>query len=156
MGNSLSPPSWGLFSDETTEIGAIEAVCDGLRSPAVERCLPSWEALCWPLAGILPKIAPLSSKSNRALDLLFPEQLYSLIYYHVETFSSARAMIEELNDPKGVPLCGLPQAGLARSTFSEAINERGLPQMLNVFDLLSQKASKVVDANMNSLVVYRP
>lgn len=150
MGNSLSPPSLELLSDGPTEIAAIVAVCAGAKSPVVAQCLPSWEALCAPLAGLLPKIPPLCSKSNRALDLHFSEQLYSLIYFHVEAFSSVRGMIEEINDPEFVPFCGLPQEGLARSTFSEAINSRGLPQMLKVFEKLSLKASKVVGRQYES------
>jgi hypothetical protein len=67
-----------------------------------------------------------------------------LIYFHVEEYPSARALFEDLNDPELSPLEGLPCGTIRRSTFSDAINTRGLPQLLSVFDRLSHKAAKCV------------
>lgn len=111
--------------------------------PSEERC-PTWETFIVPLTDLLPHIAPLESGSNRSLEFTFPQQVHSLIYFHVEEYISGRGLLDDLNDLTQALPAGLPQEGLAQSTFFEALNSRGLCQMLEVFQRLSGKAAKLL------------
>ena len=104
---------------------------------------PTFSALTAPLETILTEITPLESSSNRPITFTFDHQLRSLIYYHTEEFSSAQALLEEMQDENSFAYHNLvPQAGLGESTFYEANASRGLTQMLEVFDKLSRKVAK--------------
>lgn len=114
-----------------------------IHPPSEVRC-PTWETFIVPLTGLLPHIAPLESGSNRSLEFTFAQQVHSLVYFHVEEYISGRGLLEDLNDLTQALPAGLPQAGLAQSTFFEALNSRGLCQMLEVFQRLSGKAAKLL------------
>jgi len=101
-----------------------------------------WDAFCAPLTFLLHTISPLESRGNRPLEFTFYHQIYTLVYFHVEEYSSGRALLEDINDPKQSPPEGLPQDGLGRGTFFEAIHSRGLEQMFETFERLSKKAAK--------------
>lgn len=135
-----------LFSPQAVPIVNPSTADIGIQIPpeVVQQDAPTWDLLCLPLMGIWGQIPPLIASGNRKFEFTFEQQLYSLIYFHVEEYRSARALIEDLNDPQlpGVP--GLPHGRIKRSTFSDAINTRGLAQALEVFHRLSQKAAKVV------------
>ena len=144
MENFLSAPSFPLVREvsETRE-GLLP---EGIRRPLdlEERPMPTWEALCAPLQGVLPQIAPLESRSNHPIEFTFSEQVFTWVYFHVEEYASARGLLEDLQDP-GQPLpAGLPSGGVAKSTFFDALHSRGLPQRMDVFDRLSRKAAKAV------------
>ncbi len=106
--------------------------------------ISQWEGFCAPLTYQLPYITPLESRSNRPLEFTFGDQIYTLVYFHCEEYSSGRALIEDINDPEQSPPKGLPQDGLPHSTFFEAIHSRGLSQMFEVFERLSNKAAKAL------------
>jgi len=96
-----------------------------------------------PLKEILTEITPLESSSNRSITFTFDYQLKSLIYYHTEEFISAQALLEEMQDEDSFAHHNLvPEAGLGESTFYEANTNRGLTQILEVFDKLSRKVAK--------------
>lgn len=104
-----------------------------------------------PLTGLLPHIAPLESGSNRSLEFTFAQQVHSLVYFHVEEYISGRGLLDDLNDLTQTLPVGLPQEGLASSTFFEAINTRGLCQMLEIFQRLSGKAAKLLGGKHEKL-----
>lgn len=104
-----------------------------------------------PLTGLLPHIAPLESGSNRSLEFTFAQQVHSLVYFHVEEYISGRGLLDDLNDLTQTLSAGLPQEGLASSTFFEAINTRGLCQMLEIFQRLSGKAAKLLGGKHEKL-----
>jgi transposase len=106
--------------------------------------LSIWESFCAPLACLLPYILPLESRSNRPLEFTFVNQIYTLVYFHCEEYSSGRALIEDINDPKQLPLAGLRKDGRSRGTFFEALHTRGLPQMFETCERLSCKAAKAL------------
>lgn len=106
--------------------------------------ISQWEAFCTPLTCQLPYITPLESLSNRPLEFTFDNQIYTLVYFHAEEYSSGRALIEDINDPKQSPPEGLPQDGLGRGTFFESLHSRGLTQMFETFERLSRKAAKAL------------
>lgn len=96
-----------------------------------------------PLEEILPEITPLKSSSNRPITFTFDYQLRSLIYYHTEEFTSAQALLQEMQDEDSFAYHNLvPEEGLGESTFYEANASRGVTQMLEVFDKLARKVSK--------------
>lgn len=96
-----------------------------------------------PLEEILPEITPLKSSSNRPITFTFDYQLRNLIYYHTEEFTSAQALLQEMQDEDSFAYHNLvPEEGLGESTFYEANASRGVTQMLEVFDKLARKVSK--------------
>jgi hypothetical protein len=117
----------------------------GIQPKEVEACdIAVWEAFCAPLTDLLPYITPLESCGNRPLEFTFVNQIYTLVYFHTEEYSSGRALLEDVNDNKQSPPVGLPQDGLGRGTFFEALHSRGLSQMFEVFERLSRKAAKAL------------
>ncbi len=117
---------------------------------------PTFSMLMSPLETILTEITPLESTSNRCITFTFDYQLKSLIYYHTEEFTSAQALLEEMQAEDSFAHHNLvPETGLGESTFYEANASRGLTQMLEVFGKLVKKASKrsgVVHAQLGDLV----
>ena len=117
---------------------------------------PTFSMLISPLESILTEITPLESTSNRCITFTFDYQLKSLIYYHTEEFTSAQALLEEMQAEDSFAHHNLvPETGLGESTFYEANSSRGLTQMLEVFGKLVKKASKrsgVVHAQLGDLV----
>jgi hypothetical protein len=104
---------------------------------------PTFSMLIAPLETILTEITPLESTSNRPITFTFYHQLKSLIYYHTEEFTSAQALLEEMQDKDSFAHQNLvPEAGLGESTFYEANANRGLTQMLEVFGRLAKKVSR--------------
>jgi len=104
---------------------------------------PTFSMLTTPLETILPDITPLESSSNRSITFTFDYQLKSLIYYHTEEFTSAQALLQEMQDEDSFAYHNLiPEGSLGESTFYEANTSRGLTQMLEVFDKLSRKVAK--------------
>jgi hypothetical protein len=117
---------------------------------------PTFSMLTAPLEAILTEITPLESSSNRPITFTFDYQVKSLIYYHTEDFTSAQALLEEMQDEDSFAYHNLvPEAGLGESTFYEANTNRGLTQMLEMFDKLSKKVAKrlgVTHAQLGDLV----
>ena len=151
MGPIFSSPFFPLLGKIAGHVETLRPEdLDRTNVPRVVSC-PTWEALRVPLTGLLPHITPLESGSNRPLDFTFSYQIHSLIYFHIEEYPSARGLLEDLGDATQPPLAGLPQAGVKRSTFFEAINTRGLPQMLEVFQRLSRKAARVLGTKYEAL-----
>ena len=117
---------------------------------------PTFSMLIAPLETILTEITPLESTSNRCITFTFDYQLKSLIYYHTEEFTSAQALLEEMQDKDSFAHHNLaPEAGLGESTFYEANTNRGLTQMLEVFGKLAKKVSRhlgIAHAQLGDLV----
>jgi len=144
MEHSLSLRPFPLLGSAATVREALIPRCFK-QSMVAETCdITIWEAFCAPLTGILPYISTLESCGNRPLEFTFYNQIYTLVYFHCEEYSSGRALLDDINDPEQSPPEGLPQDGLGRGTFFEAINSRGLAQMFEVFERLNSKAAKAL------------
>jgi hypothetical protein len=97
-----------------------------------------------PLKTILPFITQLLSRGDRPLQMTFEDQLNALIYFHLQEHTSARHLIQDLKENEFAKQCIAPEDGISRSSFSEAINNRGLEQLQLVFQELSKKAESIL------------
>jgi hypothetical protein len=72
------------------------------------------------------------------------DQLNSLIYFHLEEHSSGRHLLQALDEDDFVRKEIAPSAGIQKSSFFEAINNRGLEQFAQIFQALYPKATAVL------------
>ncbi len=112
---------------------------------------PSLKQLWKPLLDILPEAPPLVSGSNRPLKLDFEHQLKTLIFFHLEEHDSAQHLLQVLEDDDFARNSIAPKDGIKKSSFSEAINNRGLEQLLFVFSALQAKAGNKIPAQFTGL-----
>lgn len=105
-----------------------------------KREAPSFRELVIPLKAILKETAPLVSGGNRPLKMTFEDQLNALIYFHLEDHTSGRHLIQALKEDDFAREEIAPEEGIEKSSFFEAVNSRGLEQLIQVFEALEQKA----------------
>jgi len=88
----------------------------------------------------------LKSKGDRPLQMSFDDQLKALIFYHLEEFSSGSELLQALEQDNFAKECVAPPKGIKKSAFFEAINNRGLDQLAEVFNHLVKQAGHVLPA----------
>lgn len=93
----------------------------------------------------------LSSRGDRPLQLSFEDQFKALIFYHLQEYSSARELLQALEQNDFAKECVASPKGIKKTTFFEAINSRGLEQLTEIFDDLVQQAGKVLPAEYGEL-----
>jgi len=116
---------------------------------------PSFKQATKPLTYVLPNAPLLASRGNRPLKMTFEDQLNALIFFHLEEHTSARHLIQTLKEDDFARNHIAPEGGISKSSFSEAINERGLEQFLYVFQQLQKQAGAILPkkyANLGDLV----
>lgn len=106
--------------------------------------IPTFHELFIPVQNIFHSVPPLESKGNRPLQMNFEQQLKALIYYHLEEHSSGRDLLQELQEDDFARTEIAPPDGIKKSSFFEAINHRGLDQLLFIFTKLQADATKVL------------
>ena len=94
-----------------------------------------------PVGSVAPEIPVLESRGDRPLKMTFEDQLRILVFFHLEEHVSARHMLQVLKQDDFARENIAPQDGIQKSSFSEAINSRGLEQFQTLFEKLSRKAS---------------
>ena len=104
-----------------------------------------------PLHEILPKTPVLKSQGDKPLKLTFEHQLNSLIFFHLQNHDSARHLIQDLKEDEFAKEFIAPEGGISRSSFGEAINNRGLEQLQFVFQALSKKAQGTINKEHSAL-----
>lgn len=97
-----------------------------------------------PIQRILPYTPELVSRGNRPLKMTFEDQLQALIYFHLQEHGSARHLMQDLKNDDFARQYIAPEGGISRSSFAEAINHRGLDQLLFVFHELCRQAESVL------------
>ncbi len=112
--------------------------------PKKNAIIPVFKKFIRPITKILPYTPCLKSRGNRPLKMTFEDQLYALIFFHLEGHSSARELIQTLKEDDYARCHIAPENGISRSSFSEAINERGLEQLIYVFQQLQKEAAKIL------------
>ncbi|MCP4372069.1 MAG: IS4 family transposase, partial [Deltaproteobacteria bacterium] len=118
---------------------------------------PSFWKLFQPLKKILPETPALQSRGDRPLQMNFEDQLKALIFFHLEEHVSARHLIQVLKEDEFARVNIAPEDGIGKSSFSEAINNRGLEQLQSVFEKLSNEASNILPrqhADLGQLVAF--
>src|SRR5665811_52806 len=88
----------------------------------------------------------LASRGYRPLQMTFEDQLKALIFYHLEGFSSGSELLQAMEQDGFARECVAPAKGIKKSAFFEAINNRGLEQLGDVFEQLVKQATGVLPA----------
>ncbi len=105
---------------------------------------PSFFQLYQPLKKILHETPVLESRGDRPLKMTFEDQLKALIFFHLEEHDSGRHLIQVLKEDDFARKNIAPKDGIGKSSFFEAINDRGLEQLQFVFQKLSCEASNIL------------
>jgi len=93
---------------------------------------PSFHNLYRPAVNILTETPALESRGDRPLKMSFEDQLKALIFYHLEEHVSGRHLIQVLKEDDFARKNIAPKDGIEKSSFFEAINNRGLEQHLRL------------------------
>jgi hypothetical protein len=104
-----------------------------------------------PIVNALATANPLEARGNRPLQMNFEQQLRALIYFHLEEHTSGRHLIQALKEDDFAREHIAPPEGISRSSFSEAMNNRGLEQLGRVYQHLQTQASDVLPAQHTEL-----
>jgi hypothetical protein len=116
----------------------------------------AFQKMLSPLRKMLKFDNPLESKGYRPLQMNFDDQLKALIFFHLEEYESGRELLEALDKNDFAKECVAPPMGIKKSAFFEAINNRGLEQLGEVFSHLVKEAVGVIPAeyaHLGNLVV---
>ena len=105
---------------------------------------PSFHKLFYPVANVLPKVPVLESRGDRPLKMSFEDQLKALIFYHLEEHVSGRHLIQVLKEDDFARKNIAPKDGIEKSSFFEAINNRGLEQLQFVYKNLCSESSRIL------------
>jgi len=111
---------------------------------------PSLRKLFKPLEAPLSN-AILEARGNRPLQMTFEDQLHALIYFHLEEHASGRHLLHVLKEDDFARETIAPKAGINKSSFFEAINSRGLDQLMEIFQALQANATKILPAEVGHL-----
>jgi hypothetical protein len=93
----------------------------------------------------------LKSRGNRPLKMTFQDQLYALIFFHLQEYESARDLIQHMKEDSFAKDWIASAGGISRSSFGEIINSRGLGQLEYVFQGLCSEAQGVLPSNCSDL-----
>jgi hypothetical protein len=118
---------------------------------------PSYFKFFQPLKKIFPRMPVLESRGDRPLQMKFEDQLNALIFFHLEEHVSARHLLQVLKDDDFARENIAPVDGIGKSSFSEAINTRGLEQLQFLFENLTREASTILPkqhAALGELVAF--
>jgi len=119
------------------------------------RKAPSFQKLIAPLKKVLQGITSLASRGNRPLQMTFEDQLNALILFHLEDHTSGRELIQTLQEDEYAREYIAPEKGIEKSSFFEAVNSRGLEQLMDVFEGLEKEARGIlpsVHAELGDLI----
>ncbi len=85
------------------------------------------------------------------MQMNFEQQLRALVYFHHEEHTSGRHLIQALEEDDFARNHIAPPDGIQKSSFFEAINNRGLEQLGHVYQQLQNQASAVLPAQHKEL-----
>ncbi|KHE90477.1 MAG: transposase [Candidatus Scalindua brodae] len=105
------------------------------------QAVPSFHELLIPVYRILSHTPPLEAKGDRPLQMEFEHQLKALIFYHLEEYSSGSHLVQALEEDEFAKKEIAPPEGIRKSSFFEAVNHRGLEQLLYIFEKLQADAA---------------
>jgi len=102
---------------------------------------PSFQELWQPVENFSENIPRLQSRGYRPLQMTFEQQLKSLILFHLEEYDSARHLLQVMKEDDFARAFVAPPEGIGRSSYGEALNTRGLEQLLFVYEKLQAQAT---------------
>ncbi len=112
---------------------------------------PTQRQLLKPLKNIMTKVPPLRSRSNKPLAMNTEELINILTYYHLQEFTSGTELIQALQEDDYARQFVAPAGGIKHSTFFDTVNERGVEQLLTVFNELQKQATGVLPSQHSEL-----
>lgn len=112
---------------------------------------PSFHKLTKPMKKALKKSTPLTARGNRGLQMTLEDQLNALVLFHLEEHASAQHLLQVLKEDDFARKHIAPQNGIEKSSFSEALNTRGLKQFVEVFEALVEEAHTVLPKEYKEL-----
>jgi len=83
--------------------------------------------------------------------MTFEDQLKTLIFFHLEEHTSGRHLLQVLEEDEFAREVIAPQEGIKKSSFSEAINSRGLEQLAHIYQDLQIQAVDVLPKKHDDL-----
>ena len=104
-----------------------------------------------PAQNILAGMPELKARGDRPLQLEFEHQLKALIFFHLEEHTSAQHLLQVLEEDNFARTEIAPPDGIKKSSFSEAINTRGLEQFIYMFEQLQKQTTKTIPAQHSCL-----
>lgn len=111
----------------------------------------TFKTLLTPIANRFRQQNILESRGDRPLQMTFNDQLQALIYFHLMEHASAREMLQAFEQDDFAKECVAPPKGIKKSAFFEAINTRGLEQLVEVFDDLVKQSGTLLPAQFAHL-----
>ncbi len=112
---------------------------------------PSFHKLWQPAEKLFPSGPPLESRGDRPLKMDFEQQLKALVYFHFEEHKSGTHLIQVLKEDDFAKNEIAPPKGIEKSSFFEAINSRGLEQMIYMFQGLQAEAQNTLPKEYSEL-----
>jgi len=113
-------------------------------NPQNKHQAPSFDEVFQPATNAMIGMPPLETRGNRPLQMNFEDQLRALVFFHLEEHTSAQHLLQVLREDEFAREVIAPKAGIKKSSFSEAINCRGLEQCAYVFDKLQKQAASIL------------
>ena len=104
----------------------------------------SFEKFIAPAISAMVGMPQLESRGYRPLQMSFEDHLKILIFFHLEEHTSARHLMQVLQEDELARNEIAPEEGIKKSSFSEATNTRGLEQFLHVFQTLQNQAKGIL------------
>ena len=100
----------------------------------------SFDKLYLPVDKAKYRMPQLTSRGNRPLKMTFDDQLKALIFFHLEEHTSAQHLLQVLEEDDFARNNIAPEEGIKKSSFAEAINNRGLEQLSHIYQNLQAQA----------------
>jgi len=116
-----------------------------------KRKTKTFKKLWKPLKDILPETPLLVSRGDRPLQMTFEDQLKALVFFHLEGLNSGTHLVQVLEKDDFARENIAPEDGIKKSSFFEAINTRGLEQLIFVFTQLQARATKAIPMEFERL-----
>ena len=109
---------------------------------------PKWPEL-W--QSVSPNIPVLQARGHRPLQMDFEQQLKALVWFHLHEHDSGRHLLQDLELDQFARTYIAPPQGIKKSAFFEAINTRGLEQLVYVYERLQAQATGTLPAQHEAL-----
>ena len=93
----------------------------------------------------------LASRGNRPLKMTFDDQLKALVFFHLEEHTSAQHLLQVLEEDDFARNNIAPEEGIKKSSFAEAINNRGLEQLSYIYKNLQAQAVSAIPKEHDDL-----